>query len=269
MENNNELKNVENINTNNTQSNKSQKKSNSTKKVILGVACVAVVGGIISGIVLNKDKLFNSSTNNTNTVSNVTENNNTIQAESSVENLKKYLKDSNWVKSNLMMSETWDGNFLKGEQKLYFMPLKDSNKVIVEAYSEADTSFQFWLVGYENNTIKVVPITTTPTWSEQTYITIDPNNQIISYDMVRAGDEYLTFYKISNMDLIVLDELKYLTNPSMITDMERADDYCEIWINGEVGTIEEFEEISKKYNVKTFSSPSIELTSENIDTLLN
>lgn len=68
MEENNELKNSENVeNSNNVNSNNNQpQKSPKAKKIIAGVACVVVVAGVITGVALNREKIFNKTNNNNN-----------------------------------------------------------------------------------------------------------------------------------------------------------------------------------------------------------
>lgn len=85
MEENNEFKNPENVeNSNNVASNNNQlQKSPKAKKIIAGVACVVVVAGVITGVALNREKIFNKTDNNNDnstisqSTNNSTEQNNT------------------------------------------------------------------------------------------------------------------------------------------------------------------------------------------------
>lgn len=103
MEENNELNNTKNVenSTNVEQNNNQTPKSPKAKKVIVGVTCVVVVAGVITGIALNKDKIFTSSSNENTTVAQ-----NSIQSEGA----KKIDESKPWV---------YDAEYLKENKKIY------------------------------------------------------------------------------------------------------------------------------------------------------
>ena len=102
-------------NSNSTSNSKStsDQKSNKTKKIIIGVACVVVVAGTLTGVILNKDKIFkdNSNSNNTTISENKTD---------KTEEIKLDEDESDSIKLEASKPFVYDADYLEGrDEKTY------------------------------------------------------------------------------------------------------------------------------------------------------
>ena len=130
------------------------------------------------------------------------ENTNITDREKAIEEIKKCLKDKKWVQENVMMKQSCFENVpIQYEQKLTFMTVlggKYSPMVIVQAYSEKDTSNQAFIVSYQDGNVQSNPITEHALHNSHAAVSVDPNNAMAVVNYMHMGYFYNTLYELKN-----------------------------------------------------------------------
>ena len=192
--------------------------------------------------------------------------NNNSSTNIAAQEIRKCLKDKNWVKNNVMMKTNVFGNALEHEQKLSFIKVVGGNyssMIVVEAYSDGDLSSQCFIVTYQNGKVVSNPLTEYPLHISHGGITIDANNAMACQGYMHMGNEASTYYDIKT------------GNSKTLETVGKYDDYGDdgftgniIYYYGEDSnkiTEARYNEILQKYSKYKFVSIGTDLTDANID----
>lgn len=193
-------------------------------------------------------------------------NNNNSSSNIAAQEIRKCLKDKNWVKNNVMMKTTVFGDALEHEQKLSFIKVVGGNyspMIVVEAYSDGDLSSQCFIVTYQNGKVVSNPLTEYPLHISHGGMAIDANNAMACQGYMHMGNEASIYYDIKTGSSKTLEKVgKY-------------DDYGDdgftgniIYYYGEDSnkiTESRYNEILQKYSKYKFVSIGTDLTDANID----
>lgn len=163
-----------------------------------------------------KTQISNSqkSENNANTNENVVENNSNNDSDSknsdeANEAIKKALKDKNWLKTNVSADE---------DHTYYFMKLNNKPEYIVRS-QVMDSSIAV-IVSYKDGKVKASKEHAGVDYCE---VTVDSTNNIIKSENMSTG--ILTYYKISNGEIIELDSYETDENGEYSADQKKYDKY--------------------------------------------
>ena len=124
-------------------------------------------------------------------------------------NIKKALKDKNWLKTNVSADE---------DHTYYFMKLNNKPEYIVRS-QVMDSSIAV-IVSYKDGKVKA-----SKEWAGTDYseITVDSTNNIIKSENMSVN--MLTYYKISNGEIIELDSYETDENGEYSADQKKYDKY--------------------------------------------
>ncbi|MBP3707049.1 MAG: hypothetical protein J6J36_00325 [Clostridia bacterium] len=186
-----------------------------------------------------------------------------------VEAIKKALKDESWRKENVMMKKTcFGGTPSKNSQKLSFMRVVGADYeplIIVEAYSEDDLSSQAFMVYYKNGKVVSVPLTEDPIHIYHSAVGVDPNKAKMNIGYMHMGYEYNMMYDIKS------GMKKYVQGTGSENTYENDEIIYEFYkyegdINNKTVISEsEYNEMNNAYDNYYFYEISTELTNSNID----
>ena len=196
---------------------------------------------------------------NSTTNSNTTNSNTTFPA---LDNLKKYLKDDNWLKNNVYIQSSEDPNNSDlSDQKARFVYLHDpyALSVIVIVSSENARMTKTMLVSYGNN-IKVEEISSGHIAHSDTVVDRDKNLVVISYTHMGYDERWV--YKIQS------GQVQFVGGYGVYED-NNTYHIKESKTNKKEVSKEEYEAKKNELNVEHYSSQSYtELTNSNIDTYI-
>lgn len=203
--------------------------------------------------------------NPTTTAENSTTNSNTTNSNTSfsaLDNLKKYLKDENWIKSNVYIQSSEDPNNSDlSDQKARFVYLHDPHalSVIVIVSSENARMTKTMLVSYGNN-IKVEEISSGHIAHSDTVVDRDKNLVVISYTHMGYDERWV--YKVENGQVQFVGGYGVYDDENTYHIKESKTDKKEV-------SKEEYEAKKNELNVEHYDSQSYpELTDTNIDAYL-
>ena len=124
-------------------------------------------------------------------------------------NIKKALKDKNWLKTNVSADE---------DHTYYFMKLNNKPEYIVRS-QVMDSSIAV-IVSYKDGKVKASKEHAGVDYCE---VTVDSTNNIIKSENMSTG--ILTYYKISNGEIIELDSYETDENGEYSADQKKYDKY--------------------------------------------
>lgn len=207
MEKNNETKNTTNVeNTSNVnQVNEKQTKSSNGKKVIAGIACVIVTAGVITGVVLNKDKIFKNKENNSNNTSN------SVVSEETKQNEDADKKENAEQEKNENSVVNVDINVVDREEQYIIITAYDKdNKEVWKYETEKQLNEQFSdleKIGIFENKVYINEFGTIHVLDKQTGKTVWKNSEYkgcaSQFDFGLDGTLYLTAF--NGPDLFIVD----------------------------------------------------------------
>ena len=182
------------------------------------------------------------------------------------EEIRKCLKDKNWVQNNIMMKNTVFGDPIEHEQELTFIKVNGGNyspMIVIEACSEEDLSVQYFVVTYQNGKVISHPFSEYPFHMSHAGISVDANNAMAVQGYMHMGYNVSTYYDIKE------------GKPRTLDIIGNYDDYGDdgytgniIYFNGDdTNKISEsqYNEIAQKYKKYKFVSIGTKLTDANID----
>lgn len=270
---------------------KSGKRVLKASAVILA-AVALVVCGIFIGSRLNNKKTKNEIDNNSNYLftsnnnSEITfEKNKVSEAENKIDDnknnkssystgiseIKKCLKDKEWLKNNVMMKKDCFGNDIEGSQVLTFMKIKttDGNvpMVVVEATSEIDISREVFLVSYNDGKVTSKSITGFANHIGHGNVLVDPNNQMADNTYFHMGYVMDTYIDLKNANIEFLDTISYYFDFDE-NEKEKRSNFTKSYGKAEKDTDiteEEYNKIHSIYEDYKFYEITTELTDNNID----
>ena len=231
-----------------------------------------------NNININNSESTTNNVNNSNsskTNLNNTENVLTNSSESlEISELKKCLKDKEWLKNNVFMKKNCFGNNIEGNQTLTFMKLKavDNKKpmVAVKTTSEKDLSSEVFLVSYSEGKVTAKSITGFALHIGHSDVQIDPNNQMADHTYFHMGVVKDTYINLKNSNTEFLDSIGYYFELDE-NGLEKKSDFIKHYgeeNNNTNITEEEYNNIKSKYNNYKFYDIATELTDSNIDKYL-
>ena len=278
------------------QTNNVEKEVKGGKKVLkataVTLAAVVLVGsGIFIGSRLNNKETKNEIDNNSNDLFtsnnsestfekneiNVSENkrnddeNNNSSYNTAISEIKKCLKDKEWLKNNVMMKKNCFGNNIEGDQVLTFMKIKsdagNAPMVAVEATSETDISREVFLVSYNDGKVTAKSITGFANHISHGNVVIDPNNQMADNTYFHMGYVMDTYIDLKNANIEFLDTIAYYFDFDE-NEKEKRSNFTKRYGKDEKDTDiteEEYNTIHSIYEDYKFYEITTELTDNNID----
>lgn len=239
-----------------------------------------LAGGEYSNRVINLEeikKIENNTNNNssisesnTQSIGNVNTQNENSNYTVGINEIKKCLKDKQWLKNNVMMKKSCFNTDITGEQELTFMKIKSEENtpmVAVEATSEKDISREFFLVSYNNGVVLAKSITGFALHISHSNVEIDPNNQIADNTYFHMGAVKNTYINLKNASINYLDSIGYYFDVDENGNEKRSNftkKYGEETDDTNI-TEEEYNKINSKYQNFKFYEISTKLTDSNID----
>ena len=207
--------------------------------------------------IANQSEKNNSEpTENTTTTNNV---NDEPHINIATEEIKKVLKDKNWINSHLL---TDSENFQDGTKKLTFICLKkDTNSspiIIAEEFIEGYIYCKSTLITYNNGKIETQTICD----GLMREISVEPNKRLIKVTSSNTG---LTTYSFSEVKNNNISFIEWIAQPMDENDEDLGYSYGTDDNTNKTITKEEFDNIKNKYDDSKFVSVDTELTDENID----
>ena len=197
--------------------------------------------------------------NTINPTNTATETNTSTNATSKVENLKKYLKDTDWLKNNVYIQKEEDHNNSDlSDQEARFVYLKDTlaPAAIVIVSSQNALMTKTMLVSYSDS-IKVEEISQGHIAHGNTVVDSDKNLVIVSYTHMGYDERWV--YKIQSGQVQFVGGYGVYEDNNTYHIKESKTDKKEV-------SKEEYEAKKNELNVEHYSSQSYtELTSTNID----
>ena len=191
--------------------------------------------------------------------------NTTSKEDKGAEEIKKCFKDKQWVKNNVMMKESVFGEPIKGNRKVTFIKVDNSNfsqMYVVQDFADQDLSVQLFIVSYQNDKVVVEPMQIQH--SGHGGSSVDANNAVVGTGYIHMGYQDSTEYSIktgkpeflSSIGIEPIDvygeENKYYKKTNSTEKMEITEaEYNKI-----------VEENNKKYN---FAAIETKLTDANVD----
>ena len=232
----------------------------------------------------------NSINSNTTSTNNNITNSNTINTSSNSSNenvissndpssvaineIKKCLKDKEWLKNNVYMKKSCFDTNIEGEQTLSFMKVKsaDSNvpMVAIKATSEKDLSREVFLVSYKDGNVSAKSITGFALHIGHSNVLIDPNNQMADYTYFHMGMVKDSYVNIKNSNIEFLDSVGYYFELDE-NGTEKKSNFTKHYgeeKNETSITEAEYNNLKSKYNSYKFYDITTELTDSNIDKYL-
>ena len=235
----------------------------------------------------NKTNEDNKNTDETNLDSNI---NNTASNSSNpineannyniaVSEIKKCLKDVNWLKQNIYITEDEmiSDNTNISDQQINFIVCKSNTKpiIVVETSSDNNLSIKIDLVTYENNKVKVERIGEGHNSHVGYYI--DANKCVVRTEYMHMGTCETILHSIVDGKISLLGSYGYYEE-----NISNTDDNLELkytyyigfdtnFNNGKEVSEDEYEKYKKNLNEEQYNFVLIatELTSENIDLYIN
>lgn len=235
----------------------------------------------------NKTNEDNKNTDETNLDSNI---NNTASNSSNpineannyniaVSEIKKCLKDVNWLKQNIYITEDEmiSDNTNISDQQINFIVCKSNTKpiIVVETSSDNNLSIKIDLVTYENNKVKVERIGEGHNSHVGYYI--DANKCVVRTEYMHMGTCETILHSIVDGKINLLGSYGYYEE-----NISNTDDNLELkytyyigfdtnFNNGKEVSEDEYEKYKKNLNEEQYNFVLIatELTSENIDLYIN
>lgn len=195
-------------------------------------------------------------TKNTTTTNNV---NDEPHINIATEEIKKALKDKNWINSHLL---TDSENFQDGTKKLTFICLKkDTNNspiIIAEEFIEGYIYCKSTLITYNNGKIETQTICD----GLMREISVEPNKRLIKVTSSNTG---LTTYSFSEVKNNNISFIEWIAQPMDENAEDLGYSYGTDDNTNKTITKEEFDNIKNKYDDSKFVSVDTELTDKNID----
>ena len=200
---------------------------------------------------------------NTSTISKTNTSTNTNNASlSKVDNLKQYLKDTNWLKQNVYIQKSEEQNNSDlSDQIAKFIYLKDTQapSVVIIVSSENARMTKTLLVSYSDS-IKVEEISQGHIAHGDTVVDSDKNLVIVSYTHMGYDERWV--YKIQSGQVQFVGGYGVYEDNNTYHIKESKTDKKEV-------SKEEYEAKKNELNVEHYSSQSyIELTNSNINTYI-
>ena len=179
-----------------------------------------------------------------------------------IEEIKKCLKDANWVENNVMMKQSVFGENITGTQTLNFMKViggKYSPMFLIEAYSETDLSSQVFIVSYQGGKVVVKPLTKYPIHMSHGGVVADPNKCVAVVTYMHMGYFSDTLFDLSS------GRAKQVFGVGG-SDESGAKEYYKVTSSGNVDITEsEYKSIYSQMDNYKFYPIGTELTDANID----
>lgn len=225
---------------------------------------------------LSTSEQDNSSSNNNEKSSNY---NNINSYNTGVAEIKKCLKDVNWLKQNIYITEyeMISNNINISDQQINFIVCKSDTKpiIVVQTSSDNNLSIKIDLVTYENNKVKVERIGKGHNSHIGYYI--DANKCIVRTEYMHMGTCNTLLHSIVDGKISLLGSYGYYEEYIGNTDDNVELKYTYYtgldmnFNNGKEVSKDEYERYKKNLNEEQYNFVSIatELTSENIDLYIN
>ncbi|MCI8273170.1 MAG: zinc ribbon domain-containing protein [Clostridia bacterium] len=222
----------------------------------------------------NLDSNINNTASNSSNPINETSNYNTALSE-----IKKCLKDVNWLKQNIYITEDEmiSNNTDISDQQINFIVCKSNTKpiIVVKTSSDNNLSIKIDLVTYENNKVKVERIGEGHNSHVGYYI--DANKCVVRTEYMHMGTCKTLLHSIVDGKINLLGSYGYYEENISNTDdnVESKYTYCigfdTNFNNDKVISENEYEIYKKNLNEEQYNFVVIatELTSENIDLYIN
>lgn len=222
----------------------------------------------------NLDSNINNTASNSSNPINETSNYNTALSE-----IKKCLKDVNWLKQNIYITEDEmiSNNTDISDQQINFIVCKSNTKpiIVVKTSSDNNLSIKIDLVTYENNKVKVERIGEGHNSHVGYYI--DANKCVVRTEYMHMGTCKTLLHSFVDGKINLLGSYGYYEENISNTDdnVESKYTYCigfdTNFNNDKVISENEYEIYKKNLNEEQYNFVVIatELTSENIDLYIN
>ena len=230
-----------------------------------------------NGINNNVNNSGNNNANNSiNTNVNNSENNVAKNDVDSVgiSEIKKCLKDREWLKNNVFMKKNCFGNNIEGNQTLTFMKIKAVDKnapmVAIKATSERDLSREVFLVSYNDGKVTSKSITGFAMHISHADVQIDPNNQMANNTYFHMGVVKDSYINLKNSNPEFLDSIGYYfeLDENGVEKKSNFSKHYGLEENDTNITEIEYNNLKSKYNNYKFYDITTELTDSNIDKYL-
>lgn len=225
---------------------------------------------------LDNSSQDNSSSNNNEKSSNY---NNINSYNTAVAEIKKCLKDVNWLKQNIYITEDEmiSNDINISDQQINFIVCKNNTKpiIVVQTSSDNNLSIKIDLVTYENNKVKVERIGKGHNSHIGYYI--DANKCIVRTEYMNMGTCNTLLHSIVDGKISLLGSYGYYEEYIGNTDDNVELKYTYYtgldmnFNNGKEVSKDEYERYKKNLNEEQYNFVSIatELTNENIDLYIN
>ena len=226
----------------------------------------------------------NSGNNNVNNNANNSINTNVNNSENNVakndvdsvgiSEIKKCLKDREWLKNNVFMKKNCFGNNIEGNQTLTFMKIKAVDKnapmVAIKATSERDLSREVFLVSYNDGKVTSKSITGFAMHISHADVQIDPNNQMANNTYFHMGVVKDSYINLKNSNPEFLDSIGYYfeLDENGVEKKSNFSKHYGLEENDTNITEIEYNNLKSKYNNYKFYDITTELTDSNIDKYL-
>lgn len=224
--------------------------------------------------VIDKNRESNNNNTTNNIIDNTTKNerselNKSNEYTVAISEIKKYLKDDEWIKNNVSLE---NGNEYPDNepQKYTFIVVKNSSNfpiIVIKAQRQSGTgTMQAFVVTYRDKKVVSTEVASgyriASLFDDETDIKVDPNNALVNYYSDLGGGCENMIYNISNGESKELDIYGYYEGG----EHEGTWYFKEPFWRG-VSTIseQEYNSIKSKYQSYNFYAISTELTDENID----
>ncbi|MBR2786818.1 MAG: hypothetical protein IKD76_04930 [Clostridia bacterium] len=210
-------------------------------------------------------------TSNENSKNQATTNNEYTTA---VNEIKKCLKDRNWLKQNIYISE--DENSIGGDisdQIINFIVCKGNSKpiVLVQAQSDNARFTKIILVTYIDGNVKAEIINQGHIYHG--YYTVDANKCVVCTTYMHQGDNATILHSVLDGSVKFLGEYGHCENYNSETGAMLMDYYIvknSISDKAEKVSEEEYESYAESLNIKQYNFVTVgtELTDKNVDTYI-
>lgn len=193
----------------------------------------------------------------------------TTANEDGISEIKKALKNEEWLKQNATMQKSCFGEDITADVEWNFINVVNANyspTVVVLANADKNTSIQAFILTNQNGKIVSNPLPDTPMHSGHCQILVDPNNAMAMVSYMHMGVNMTTVYDIKSGE----------GNP--IATFSREEQY-----NSDINGIsvkyytvreteiseEEYNQLSRKYDVTNFHEIGTKVTSSNVDRFIS
>jgi len=173
--------------------------------------------------------------------------------------IRKALKDKNWVNKNLKLKKSVFDDKLssKIKQQLTFTKIKGKELVVVQNYCWDALSIQGYLVGYYNGKVTVKSLGKYPMHASHSGIGVDAKNGILYTGYMHMGYMGDTYYKISNV--------KFTKKVDFYTNEASGDTPVYYELNGKKVSKSKYNKELKKYTKYKTKAVTTKLNNKNID----